>query len=47
MRYRILADGILSLGPLIATGQRWNRTSEDILNMTALNGRKNVRPTLL
>jgi len=28
MRYRILADGILSLGPFIAAGQRWNRISE-------------------
>ena len=28
MRYRILPDGILSLGPLICEGQRWNRTSE-------------------
>jgi hypothetical protein len=36
MRYRILADGILSLGPLIAAEQRWNRTSDDILNMAAL-----------
>jgi hypothetical protein len=47
MRYRILADGILSLGPLIAEGQRWNRTSDAILNMTALNRRKNGRPALL
>jgi len=47
MRYRIMPDGILSLGPLIRARQRWNRTSDDILNMTALNRRRNVRPALL
>jgi hypothetical protein len=47
MRYRLCQTCILSLKPLIMARQRWNRTSDDILNMTALNGRKNVRPALL